>query len=135
MRHRQLDGAHDQAQIALYAAGDASSRAIMRCFAHIDDRDFQRPHRRKNKPVVVMSPFPTDYRLNNWQTGAGGSHQAYILEKFFDAEHFMVLSRPLTQAELFSRVCGQLEQEGGTSARTFYRSVGRTPGDRLHAAG
>ncbi|HGM4537268.1 TPA: transcription antiterminator [Serratia marcescens] len=93
--------------------------------AHIDE-DFVISNARigeKNKPVVVMSPFPTDYQLE--QLGKlvlVDRTKPYMLEKFFDAEHFMVLNEPLTQAELFSRVCGQLEQEGYVGA-DFYPSL------------
>ncbi|HAT2866806.1 TPA: BglG family transcription antiterminator [Serratia marcescens] len=93
--------------------------------AHIDE-DFVISNARigeKNKPVVVMSPFPTDYQLE--QLGKlvlVDRTRPYMLEKFFDAEHFMVLNEPLTQAELFSRVCGQLEREGYVGA-DFYPSV------------
>lgn len=87
--------------------------------AHIDE-DFVISNARigeKNKPVVVMSPFPTDYQLE--QLGKlvlVDRTRPYMLEKFFDAGHFMVLNEPLTQAELFSRVCGQLEREGYVGA-------------------
>ncbi|MNE75253.1 Mannitol-specific phosphotransferase enzyme IIA component [compost metagenome] len=46
----------------------------------------------------------------------------YMLEKFFDAEHFMLVNEPLTQAELFQQVCRQLEQEGYVG-EDFYPSV------------
>ncbi len=35
----------------------------------------------------------------------------YMLDKYFDADHFMVVKKPLTQAELFARICAQLEAE------------------------
>lgn len=82
---------------------------------HIDE-DFVISNARvseKNKPVVVMSPFPTEYQLE--QLGKlvlVDRTKPYMLEKFFDANHFMVVNEPLTQEQLFRRVCAQLEQEG-----------------------
>ncbi len=35
----------------------------------------------------------------------------YMLDKYFDADHFMVVKEHLTQAELFARICDQLEAE------------------------
>ncbi|WP_127959827.1 BglG family transcription antiterminator [Serratia microhaemolytica] len=77
----------------------------------------------KNKPVVVMSPFPTEYQLE--QLGKlvlVDRTRPYMLEKFFDANHFMVLNEPLTQQQLFAKVCRQLEQEGYVDS-DFYHSV------------
>jgi mannitol/fructose-specific phosphotransferase system IIA component len=77
----------------------------------------------KNKPVVVMSPFPTEYQLE--QLGKlvlVDRTKPYMLEKFFDASHFMIVNEPLTQEQLFSKVCAQLEQEGYVGS-DFYPSV------------
>ncbi|AML56758.1 Putative BglB-family transcriptional antiterminator [Serratia rubidaea] len=92
---------------------------------HIDE-DFVISNARvseKNKPVVVMSPFPTEYQLE--QLGKlvlVDRTKPYMLEKFFDANHFMVVNEPLTQEQLFRRVCAQLEQEGYVG-EDFYPSV------------
>ncbi|WP_196062325.1 MULTISPECIES: transcription antiterminator [unclassified Serratia (in: enterobacteria)] len=77
----------------------------------------------KNKPIVVMSPFPTEYQLE--QLGKlvlVDRTKPYMLEKFFDASHFMIVNEPLTQEQLFSKVCAQLEQEGYVGS-DFYPSV------------
>ncbi|MGG7668775.1 BglG family transcription antiterminator [Yersinia sp. J1] len=77
----------------------------------------------KNRPVVVMSPFPTEYQLE--QLGKlvlVDRTRPYMLEKFFDENHFVRVNEPLTQAQLFSKVCQQLELEGFVDA-DFYPSV------------
>lgn len=77
----------------------------------------------KQKPTVVVAPFPTEYQLE--QLGKlvlVDRTRPYMLEKFFDASHFRVIDEPMTQQELFSTLCQQLEEEGyvGTD---FYPSV------------
>ena len=77
----------------------------------------------KDKPVVVMSPFPTEYQLE--QIGKLvllDRTRPYMLEKFFDASHFLILDRPLDRSALFRQLCGELEQEGMVD-ETFYPSV------------
>ncbi|WP_455425911.1 transcription antiterminator [Dryocola sp. LX212] len=77
----------------------------------------------KDKPIVAMSPFPTEYQLE--QLGKlvlVDRTRPYMLEKFFDARHFLVIDEPVTQQQLFSQLCGQLEQEGYVSD-DFYPSV------------
>ena len=77
----------------------------------------------KGKPVVVMAPFPTEYQLE--QLGKlvlVDRTRPYMLEKFFDADHFRIIDRPMTQTELFSLLCDQLEQEGVVD-KQFYASV------------
>lgn len=67
----------------------------------------------KDKPVVVMSPFPTDYQLD--QIGKlvlVDRTRPWMLEKYFDAEHFRIINKPMTQQQLFSELCAQLETEG-----------------------
>lgn len=67
----------------------------------------------KDKPVVVMSPFPTEYQLE--QIGKlvlVDRTRPYMLEKYFDASHFRIINEPVTQAGLFRMLCQQLEQEG-----------------------
>jgi len=77
----------------------------------------------KQKPVVVMSPFPTAYQLE--QIGKlvlVDRTRPYMLEKFFNASHFLIVDRPVTQAELFRMLCDRLEKEGAVD-QTFYDSV------------
>ena len=77
----------------------------------------------KDKPVVVMSPFPTDYQLE--QIGKLvllDRTRPYMLEKFFDASHFLILDKPMDRSDLFRQLCGELEQEGRVD-ETFYPSV------------
>ena len=66
----------------------------------------------KNAPVVQVAPFPTQYQLE--QLGKLvliDRTRPYLLDKYFDADHFMVATEPLSQAELFARICDQLEAE------------------------
>ncbi|MGY3886107.1 BglG family transcription antiterminator [Aeromonas aquatica] len=66
----------------------------------------------KNVPVVQMAPFPTQYQLE--QLGKLvliDRTRPYLVDKYFDADHFMVVSEPLSQAQLFARICDQLEAE------------------------
>ena len=92
---------------------------------HIDE-DFIISNARiteKNKPVVVLSPFPTEYQME--QLGKlvlVDRTRPYMLEKFFDEKHFMIVNEPMTQAELFRHVCSQLEEEGYVD-QAFYPSV------------
>ena len=77
----------------------------------------------KAKPTVVVAPFPTEYQLE--QLGKlvlVDRTRPYMLDKFFDASHFRVINEPITQQELFSTLCQQLEQEGVVGA-DFYPSV------------
>ncbi|MCZ4060124.1 PRD domain-containing protein [Pantoea sp. LMR881] len=77
----------------------------------------------KTKPVVVMSPFPTGFQLE--QIGKlvlVDRTRPYMLEKFFDEQHFLIVDRPMTQSELFRQVCGQLQDEGFVDGE-FYPSV------------
>lgn len=77
----------------------------------------------KNKPVVVLAPFPTEYQLE--QLGKlvlVDRTRPYMLEKFFDADHFMIVDQSMTQQQLFKKVCSQLEQEGYVGS-DFYPSV------------
>jgi len=92
---------------------------------HIDEDFFISNARinEKNKPVVVLSPFPTEYQME--QLGKlvlVDRTRPYMLEKFFDERHFMIINEPMTQAELFHKVCSQLEEEGYVDAE-FYPSV------------
>ncbi len=67
----------------------------------------------KDKPVVVMSPFPTDYQLE--QIGKlvlVDRTRPWMLEKFFDARHFRIIDEPVDQQTLFTELCKQLSDEG-----------------------
>ncbi|MDR3430628.1 MAG: PRD domain-containing protein [Rouxiella aceris] len=92
---------------------------------HIDE-DFIISNARlveRNKPVVVLSPFPTEYQME--QLGKlvlVDRTRPYMLEKFFDRQHFMILDEPMTQAQLFRKICTQLEEEGYVD-EAFYPSV------------
>ncbi|MFS2221240.1 BglG family transcription antiterminator [Pantoea sp. B65] len=77
----------------------------------------------KDKPVVIMSPFPTDYQLE--QIGKlvlVDRTRPYMLEKFFDASHFRIIDQPMEQSQLFRLLCDQLQQEGYVDD-AFYPSV------------
>lgn len=77
----------------------------------------------KDKPVVVMSPFPTGFQLE--QIGKlvlVDRTRPYMLEKFFDAQHFLIVDKPMTQSQLFRELCDRLEAEGFVDA-SFYPSV------------
>lgn len=77
----------------------------------------------KDKPVVVMSPFPTEYQLE--QIGKLvllDRTRPYMLEKFFDASHFLILDQPMDRSDLFRQLCAELEVEGMVD-KTFYPSV------------
>lgn len=67
---------------------------------------------KKEKPVVVISPFPTDYQLA--QIGKlvlVDRTRPYMLEKFFDQPHFMIVDNNMDQSQLFGTLCSQLERE------------------------
>ncbi|RWR01062.1 transcription antiterminator BglG [[Pantoea] beijingensis] len=77
----------------------------------------------KGKPSVVMSPFPTEYQLE--QIGKlvlVDRTKPYMLEKFFDESHFLVIDQPIERSQLFRQLCGHLELEGYVDEQ-FYPSV------------
>ncbi|MNS87814.1 putative licABCH operon regulator [compost metagenome] len=77
----------------------------------------------KAKPVVQIAPFPTDYQLE--QIGKlvlVDRTRPWMLEKYFDAEHFRVIDSSIDQQTLFQELCGQLRQEGFVDAE-FLDSV------------
>lgn len=77
----------------------------------------------KEKPVVVMSPFPTHFQLE--QIGKlvlVDRTRPYMLEKFFDEQHFLIVDQPMTQSQLFRQLCDRLEAEGYVD-ESFYPSV------------
>ncbi|HKS35106.1 MAG TPA: PRD domain-containing protein [Enterobacteriaceae bacterium] len=77
----------------------------------------------KDKPVVTIAPFPTDYQLE--QIGKlvlVDRTRPWMLNKYFDAAHFRVIEGPVDRQTLFRELCGQLEQEGFVDA-AFLDSV------------
>lgn len=77
----------------------------------------------KEKPVVTISPFPTDYQLD--QIGKlvlVDRTRPWMLNKFFDAAHFRVIDGTMDQQTLFAELCQQLEQEGFVD-EAFHASV------------
>ncbi|EML2226878.1 PRD domain-containing protein [Klebsiella aerogenes] len=77
----------------------------------------------KDKPVVTIAPFPTDYQLD--QIGKlvlVDRTRPWMLNKYFDAAHFRVIDKPIDQQTLFAELCQQLEQEGFVDAE-FHDSV------------
>ena len=77
----------------------------------------------KDKPVVTIAPFPTDYQLD--QIGKlvlVDRTRPWMLNKYFDAAHFRVIDKPMDQQTLFAELCQQLEQEGFVDAE-FHDSV------------
>ena len=77
----------------------------------------------KDKPVVVVSPFPTDYQLE--QVGKlvlVDRTRPWMLEKYFDARHFRIISGGMDRQTLFSELCQQLTEEGFVDAE-FVASV------------
>ena len=77
----------------------------------------------KDKPVVTIAPFPTDYQLE--QIGKlvlVDRTRPWMLNKYFDAAHFRVINEPVDRQTLFQELCGQLEQEGFVDA-AFLDSV------------
>ncbi|KFC07192.1 putative BglB family transcriptional antiterminator [Trabulsiella guamensis ATCC 49490] len=77
----------------------------------------------KDKPVVTIAPFPTDYQLE--QIGKlvlVERTRPWMLEKFFDAAHFRVINTPMDQQTLFRELCDSLCEEGFVDAE-FHASV------------
>ena len=77
----------------------------------------------KDKPVVTIAPFPTDYQLD--QIGKlvlVDRTRPFMLNKYFDAAHFRVIGGHMDQQTLFAELCEQLEMEGFVDAE-FYGSV------------
>ncbi|MFB4342092.1 PRD domain-containing protein [Pantoea sp. CS_6] len=77
----------------------------------------------KEKPVVVVAPFPTEFQLE--QIGKlvlVDRTRPYMLEKFFDARHFRIVDAPMSQSDLFRLLCDQLENEGVVD-EAFFASV------------
>jgi transcriptional antiterminator len=77
----------------------------------------------KAKPVVLIAPFPTDYQLE--QIGKlvlVDRTRPWMLEKYFDADHFRVIDSNMDRQTLFQELCGQLREEGFVDAE-FLDSV------------
>ena len=71
----------------------------------------------KEKPVVTIAPFPTDYQLV-----LVDRTRPWMLNKYFDEAHFQVIDTPMDQQALFATLCQQLQQEGFVGAE-FHGSV------------
>ncbi|WEJ83009.1 BglG family transcription antiterminator [Kluyvera intermedia] len=77
----------------------------------------------KDKPIVTIAPFPTDYQLD--QIGKlvlVDRTRPFMLNKYFDEAHFRVIDATMDQQTLFAELCQQLESEGFVDAE-FYDSV------------
>lgn len=77
----------------------------------------------KDKPVVTIAPFPTDYQLD--QIGKlvlVDRTRPWMLDKYFDEAHFRVIDTPVDRQTLFAELCRQLQEEGFVDAG-FYDSV------------
>ncbi|QFH68731.1 PRD domain-containing protein [Enterobacter sp. E76] len=67
----------------------------------------------KDKPVVQIAPFPTDYQLE--QIGKlvlVDRTRPWMLNKYFDAAHFRIIEGAMDQQTLFKTLCDQLQDEG-----------------------
>ncbi|MBN3136106.1 BglG family transcription antiterminator [Pectobacterium punjabense] len=67
----------------------------------------------KDKPIVTIAPFPTDYQLE--QIGKRvlvDRTRPWMLEKYFDATHFRIIDGTIDQQTLFTTLCDQLRDEG-----------------------
>jgi len=77
----------------------------------------------KDKPIVTIAPFPTDYQLD--QIGKlvlVDRTRPFMLNKYFDEAHFRVVDATMDQQTLFAELCQQLESECFVDAE-FYDSV------------
>ena len=62
--------------------------------------------------MVRVAPFTTPYQLEQFgKLVLTDRTRPYLLDKYFDADHFMVLDEPISQGALFDRICSQLEAE------------------------
>ena len=80
----------------------------------------------KDKPVVTIAPFPTDYQLE--QIGKlvlVDRTRPWMLEKYFDAAHFRILDEAIDQQILFKLLCDQLRAEGFVDVEFFPSVVER----------
>lgn len=77
----------------------------------------------KDKPVIMIAPFPTDYQLE--QIGKlvlVDRTRPWMLDKYFDASHFCIVEGEIDQQTLFKTLCDQLHEEGFVDA-AFLDSV------------
>ncbi len=77
----------------------------------------------KDKPIVTIAPFPTDYQLE--QIGKlvlVDRTRPWMLKKYFDAAHFRIIDGEMDQQTLFKTLCDQLQDEGFVDAE-FLDSV------------
>lgn len=77
----------------------------------------------KDKPVVTIAPFSTDYQLD--QIGKlvlVDRTRPWMLNKYFDEAHFQVIDAPMDRQTLFATLCQQLQREGFVGAE-FHDSV------------
>jgi len=77
----------------------------------------------KDKPVVIIAPFPTDYQLE--QIGKlvlVDRTRPWMLNKYFDAAHFRIIDGAMDRRTLFKTLCDQLREEGFVDAE-FLDSV------------
>lgn len=71
----------------------------------------------KEKPVVTIAPFPTDYQLE--QIGKlvlVDRTRPWMLNKYFDAAHFRIIDGAMDRQTLFKTLCDQLHGEGFVDA-------------------
>lgn len=77
----------------------------------------------KNKPIVKIAPFPTPYQIEQiGRLAMIDRTKPYILERFFDERHFMIVKGKMTQEALFKKVCKKLEADGYIT-KEFYPSL------------
>jgi transcriptional antiterminator len=77
----------------------------------------------KDKPIVKIALFPTPYQIE--QIGRlvmVDRTKPYLLERFFNEKHFMIVNGAMTQEALFKRVCEQLEEQDYINS-DFYDSL------------
>ncbi|MGL5758336.1 BglG family transcription antiterminator [Plesiomonas sp.] len=77
----------------------------------------------KDKPVVQLTLFPSDYQLEEiGHLMQKDRIKPYVLERFFHEQHFCVLQQETTKDQLFMQLCKQLETEGYVNS-DFYPSL------------
>ena len=77
----------------------------------------------KNKPIVVVPSFPSDYQLEQLtKLVLVDRTRPYMLDRYFSANHFMIADEKMTRDQLFEKVCTQLHAEGYVKA-DFLSSV------------
>ncbi|MEA0983849.1 transcription antiterminator BglG, partial [Salmonella enterica subsp. enterica serovar Enteritidis] len=97
-----------------YAARDSIVEDFVISTARIGEKD---------KPVIMITPFPTDYQLE--QIGKlvlVDRTRPWMLDKYFDASHFRIVEGEIDQQTLFKTLCDQLHEEGFVDA-AFLDSV------------